>query len=323
MRTLMAVGLFGVMSFAASLPAPRERAFSFEYAVAVKDVPTGARTVDIWLPAPHDDAYQRITNLHVDTAYPFEIATGTEDNRILHIRVTDPKEPNVAVTLRFDALRTEHVQPLAAVSPEPPNPPDLTRYLQPDRLVPLDDTIRRWAREVVDAARAQTDLEMARAIYNHVVATVKYDKTGKGWGNGDMYYACDARRGNCTDFHAIFIGYARAVGIPARFAIGFPLPAERGAGKIAGYHCWAEFYAKGIGWVPVDASEAAKNPARREYFFGAHDENRVELSKGRDVALIPRQQGAPLNYFVYPYVELDGAKYTSVDTSYSYKDLPQ
>jgi transglutaminase-like putative cysteine protease len=53
-----------------------------------------------------------------------------------------------------------------------------------------------------------------------------------------------------------FIGYARAVGI----------------------HCWAEFYAQGIGWVPVDTSEAAKNPAKREYFFGAHDENRIEFS---------------------------------------------
>jgi transglutaminase-like putative cysteine protease len=327
MRTLLALSLAGALGFAASLPAPRERSFSFEYAVTVKDIPTGARTVDIWLPAPHDDAFQRIANLRVDTPYRYEILTGTEDNHILHIRVSDLKEPAIAVTMRFDAVRKEHIQPLAAASSangaaEPGGSPDLTRYLQPDRLVPLDDTIRRWAREVVDAAGAQTDLEMARAIYNHVVATVKYDKTGKGWGNGDIYYACDARRGNCTDFHAIFIGYARAVGIPARFAIGFPLPADRGAGKIAGYHCWAEFYAKGIGWVPVDASEAAKNPARREYFFGAHDENRVELSKGRDVVLMPRQQGAPLNYFVYPYVELDGGKYTSVDASYSYKDLP-
>jgi transglutaminase-like putative cysteine protease len=326
MRTLLALSLAGV-GFAGSLPAPRERSFSFEYAVTVKDIPTGAHTVDIWLPAPHDDAFQRIANLHVDAPYRYEIVTGTEDNHILHIRVSDPKEPAIALTMRFDAVRKEHIQPLVAASPakgaaEPAVPPDLTRYLQPDRLVPLDDTIRRWAREVVDAAGAKTDLEMARAIYNHVVATVKYDKSGKGWGNGDIYYACDARRGNCTDFHAIFIGYARAVGIPARFAIGFPLPADRGAGKIAGYHCWAEFYAKVIGWVPVDASEAAKNPARREYFFGAHDENRVELSKGRDVLLTPRQQGAPLNYFVYPYVELDGVKYTSVDTSYSYKDLP-
>jgi transglutaminase-like putative cysteine protease len=323
MRTLLALALAGAMGFAANLPAPRERSFSFEYAVTVKDVPTGAHTVDIWLPAPHDDAFQRTANLRVETPYHYEIATGTEDNRIVHIRVTEPRERAVTVTVRFDAVRKEHIQPLApGSSVEPPGPLDLTRYLQPDRLVPLDDTIRRWAREVVDAAGAKTDLEMARAIYNHVVATVKYDKTGKGWGNGDIYYACDARRGNCTDFHAIFIGYARAVGIPARFAIGFPLPADRGAGKIAGYHCWAEFYATGIGWVPVDASEAAKNPAKREYFFGAHDENRVELSKGRDVTLTPAQQGAPLNYFVYPYVELDGGKYTAVDTSYAYKDQP-
>lgn len=326
MRTLFALSLAGALGFAASLPAPRERSFSFEYEVNVKDIPGGAHTVDIWVPVAHDDSFQRITNLRVDTSYPYEIATGTEDNRILHIRVTDPKEPAIAVNIRFDAVRKEHFQPLdvtwsANGAAEPAGPPDLTRYLQPDRLVPIDDTIRRWAREVVDAAGAKTDLEMARAIYNHVVATVKYDKSGKGWGNGDIYYACDARRGNCTDFHAIFIGYARAVGIPARFAIGFPLPADRGVGKIAGYHCWAEFYARSIGWVPVDASEAAKNPAKREYFFGAHDENRVELSKGRDVILIPRQQGAPLNYFVYPYVELDGGKYTGVDTSYSYKDL--
>jgi transglutaminase-like putative cysteine protease len=322
MRTLLALSLIAELGFAASLPAPRERSFSFEYAVTVKDVPKGAHTVDIWLPAPHDDDFQRIANLRVDTPYRYEMVTGTEDNRILHIRVTDPREPAIAVIMRFDAVRKEHIQPLAASAGNGAIPPGLTRYLQPDRLVPLDDTIRRWAREVVDAAGAKTDLEMARAIYNHVVATVKYDKSGKGWGNGDIYYACDARRGNCTDFHAIFIGYARAVGIPARFAIGFPLPADRGSGKIAGYHCWAEFYVKGIGWVPVDASEAAKNPARREYFFGAHDENRVELSKGRDVILMPRQQGAALNYFVYPYVELDGGQYTSVEASYSYKDLP-
>ncbi len=324
MRTLVALSLLGGLALAGTIPVPRERSFSFEYAVTIKDVPTGAHTVDIWLPVPHDDAFQRIATLRVDTPYHYEIATGTENNHILHIRVSDPKEPSIPVTVRFDAVRTEHIQPLPAASPDggPAGPSGLDRYLQPDRLVPLDDTIRRWAREVVGAAGAKTDLEMARAIYNHVVATVKYDKTGKGWGNGDIYYACDARRGNCTDFHAIFIGYARAVGIPARFAIGFPLPADRGAGTIAGYHCWAEFYAQGIGWVPVDASEAAKNPAKRAYFFGAHDENRVEFSKGRDVVLVPPQQSALLNYFVYPYVELDGGKFTSIETRYSYKDLP-
>jgi hypothetical protein len=94
-------------------------------------------------------------------------------------------------------------------------------------------------------------------------------------------------------------------------AAGAKTDLDMTTGKIAGYPGWAEFYAKGIGWVPVDASEAAKNPARRECCFGAHD-----------VILAPRQQGAPLNYFVYPYVEPDGGKYTAVDTSCAYKDLP-
>ena len=301
---------------------PRERDFTFEYQATVKDLPAGTAKVELWIPVPHDDPYQTITNIHVETPYPYQITMAPLRNNVLHIGIDRPKESTVPVTVTFHAVRREHIQPIeVAMKPSLPPADNLAQYLQPDRLVPLDDQIRKWAREVVDAAHAKTDLEMARAIYNHVVATVKYDKTGKGWGRGDIYYACDARRGNCTDFHAIFIGYARAMGIPARFAIGFPLPSDRGAGKIAGYHCWAEFYAKGIGWIPVDASEAAKNPDKREYFFGAHDENRVELSKGRDVTLSPRQQGEPLNYFVYPYAEVDGKPYAGIDTVYYYRDL--
>ena len=168
MRTLFALPLLGALGFAASLPAPRQRSFSFEYAVAVKDIPSGVRTADIWLPVPHDDAYQRITNLRVDTPLKYDVATGLEDNRILHIRVQNPKDPVIPITLRFDAVRKEHIQPLPAAPSADAAPPGLERYLQPDRLVPLDDTIRQWAREVVDAAGAQSDLEMARAIYNHV-----------------------------------------------------------------------------------------------------------------------------------------------------------
>jgi transglutaminase-like putative cysteine protease len=306
----------------------REREFTFEYKATLKDLPAGVQKVELWIPVPHEDSYQRIVNLHVETPYPYRISTGDQGNAILHLQLEHPKDGNIPVTLTFQAIRRERVQPLVDVAAKMDAarhrdlaPADLARWLKPDRLVPTDGQIRTWAREVVEAAHARTDLEMARAIYNHVVATVKYDKSGKGWGRGDIYYACDARRGNCTDFHAIFIGYARAMGIPARFAIGFPLPADQGQGQIAGYHCWAEFYAKGIGWVPVDASEAAKNPDKREYFFGAHDENRVEFSKGRDVVLTPRQQGDALNYFVYPYAEVDGKEYTAIDTRYSYRDV--
>jgi hypothetical protein len=66
-----------------------------------------------------------------------------------------------------------------------------------------------------------------------------------------------------------------------------------------------------------------KTPARREYFFGAHDENRVEFTTGRDLALKPAQQGVPLNDFIYPYAEADGQALTSIERSFAYRDAPR
>ena len=193
------------------------------------------------------------------------------------------------MTLTFHAVRLERIQPVVLTQANVVKEGDLSRWQKPDRLVPIDGQIHTWAKEVVDIAHAQTDLEMARAIYNHVVS--------------------------------VKAGDAAISTMPAtRFASGFSLPADRGAGKIGGYQCWAEFYAKGIGWVPVDASEAAKNPTKREFFFGAHDENRVELSRGRDVVLTPKQQGDPLNYFVYPCAEVDGKQYANLETASSHQD---
>jgi transglutaminase-like putative cysteine protease len=113
---------------------------------------------------------------------------------------------------------------------------------------------------------------------------------------------------------------ARSVNIPARFAIGLPLPHERGAGDIVGYHCWAELYVRGGGWIPVDASEAAKEPTKRNYFFGHHDEDRLEFSRGRHLTLNPAQKGPPLNFFVYPYAELDGKPHEAVDRKFTFID---
>ena len=301
----------------------RTRTFHLDYRITVKDVPATAHQLKLWAPVPHDDLWQQIEGLTISSPYKYTITAARNGNRMLHLEVNAPKERTFSLDLQFQASRKEHVQfrllngsRLTSGESEQALKP----YLRPDRLVPINEQIRSWAQEVVNQAHAHTDLDMARVIYNHVISTVKYDKSGEGWGRGDIYYACEKRRGNCTDFHAMFIGYCRALGIPARFAIGFPLPARRGTGIIAGYHCWAEFYAKGIGWVPVDASEAQKNPAKREYFFGAHDENRIELSKGRDLLLVPRQHGEPLNYFVYPYAEIDGKAFAGVEHNVTYQD---
>ncbi len=307
--------------------APRSRTFLLTCRFTVPAQPAGTKALDFWMPVPHSDKNQDVQVLNTSTPTAISIATDAYGNQILHLHsdVDAPVTKPLTVTLTARVTRREHLN-LRATDDHAPaeteaRDPNLARWLAPDRLVPLDAKIKAQAQEVVDKAHATTPLAKARAIYEHVVSTVTYDKTGQGWGRGDIYYACDARRGNCTDFHAIVIGYCRALGIPARFSIGLPLPAGRGQGELKGYHCWAEFFTKETGWVPVDASEAAKDPSRRAYFFGAHDENRVEFTRGRDLTLVPKQTGAPLNYFVYPYAEADGKPVDNVERTYTFEDV--
>ena len=77
---------------------------------------------------------------------------------------------------------------------------DRKEYLQPDKLVPVTGLPADLAVKVTEGET--TPLEKARAIYDYVFTTMRYDKTGTGWGHGDVLYACDAKKGNCTDFHS-------------------------------------------------------------------------------------------------------------------------
>ncbi len=72
--------------------------------------------------------------------------------------------------------------------------------------------------------------------------------------------------------------------------------------------------------MPVDISEAWKHPEKHDYFFGAHDVNRVQFTQGRDLTLTPAQDGAPLNYFIYPYVEVGGKEYPNVSIAFSFEE---
>ncbi|HEY6324558.1 MAG TPA: transglutaminase domain-containing protein [Thermoanaerobaculia bacterium] len=313
----------------AAADAPRSREFELTYSARIGELPAAAHRVEVWLPYPVSDDSQEVRIAAVSAPASYEVVREPRfGNSILHLSVTDPRARELAVEMKVQVRRREYIRHdfgVAAVTPAAPAAATspaaaaaTAAWLRPDRLVPLDDRIRGLAAEVTRGRRG--DLEKARAIYDYVVATMSYDKTGTGWGNGDIYWACNAKRGNCTDFHALFIGLARAVGIPAKFEIGLPLPEARGQGEIGGYHCWAEFYLAGYGWVPVDASEARKNPEKRSYFFGALDENRVQFSVGRDLVLAPRQAGAPLNYFIYPYVEVDGQPFGKVTKTFRYED---
>jgi transglutaminase-like putative cysteine protease len=251
-----------------------------------------------------------------------ETREGTFGNRILYGEIAHPQPGPAEITVEYEVTRKEYSRgdyaSLAkAGASADPVPPNLQRYLQPDRLVPIDGRLKQLAQE--NAGAETGTLAKARALYDFVFRTVRYDKSGTGWGRGDSLWVCDAKHGNCTDFHSLFISLARAEGIPARFEIGFPVP-EGKEGVIPGYHCWAEFYLGGVGWVPVDISEAWKDPKKHDYFFGTLDANRVQFSAGRDLTLQPKQDGAPLNYFVYPYVEVDGKPFEGFEKKFSYRE---
>jgi transglutaminase-like putative cysteine protease len=302
------------------------RTFEFTYQVHFPANADSSSTTRLWIPLPQADAYQDIRNLYVES--PVGYSQGRDPQYRNSFAVFTPTTQQSAagfdVLLRFTAARREHKVLLDAaalqnVSASAVRDPNLQRYLEPDKLIPLDGTIAELAKE--HTAGDITPIQKARHIYDYVLATMRYDKTGEGWGRGDAIWACTAKRGNCTDFHSLFIGMMRSSGIPARFEIGFPLPEGKTEGDIPGYHCWAEFYLDGLGWVPVDASEAWKNPAKRDFFFGAHDTNRVFFTYGRDIRLSPDQKGDPLNYFIYPYAETNGQPVKNLQTHFSFRDV--
>ena len=299
----------------------KTRNFQLTYSVKVEQIPKDTKELLLFLPVPESDRYQEISDLKIKSAYPYLIYQDPEyGNSILKIQMSKeiPQVLELSVDLlvkrKTYSIKDNHRKNNSSISKN-----NLKRYLLPDRLVPIDGRIALEAQKVVQ--EKMSEMQKAKTIYEYIVGTVEYDKSGTGWGRGDALYACDVRKGNCTDFHSLFIGMARASGIPTRFVMGFPLPEARTEGELPGYHCWAEFYVEEFGWVPVDASEAQKHPEKKEFFFGGLDENRVAFSIGRDIKIDPKGSSVDLNYFIYPYVIINGREHPQVETKVKFTNL--
>ncbi len=311
-----------LLAFAGMAWAQDIRHFTFHYAFTVKDVSSGEK-VRIWIPQSHSDAFQTVKVISATGDLPLKkTRESRRGNEMYYAETSKAKQQDLHFEVVYDVVRHERLTfGIYAPHLETVKLSDRERkeYLAPDALVPTTGLPAELAVKATEGKT--TSLEKARAIYDYVFTTMRYDKTGTGWGRGDVLYACDAKKGNCTDFHSLFIAMARSQGIPARFEIGFPLPPDKHSSEIAGYHCWAEFFEPQHGWIPVDISEAWKHPEKKDYFFGAHDDNRVEFTMGRDLELSPKQEGKPLNYFVYPYVEIGGKEYPNVSNAFSFADV--
>jgi transglutaminase-like putative cysteine protease len=279
--------------------------FEFLYRAKLPEITDSAQ---MWIPLPSTDSFQTVEIKSIKTPGKREILQEREHgNRVLFLTL-GPEDSGKTITIRFGVRRLEKgVYEAQAPAPE--------QYLGPERLVPADEKFISIAENVV--AGKKGDLVRARALYDHVIDRMRYMKYGSGWGKGDAVYACDVRTGNCTDFHSYFIALSRAVGIPARFAIGAAVPSERNTGGIDGYHCWAEFYTDGR-WWPVDISEGDKCSSLSTYYFGHHPANRIELSRGRDLVVEPGPASGPINFLAYPVLEI-GGKPAQAKVDFSFK----
>ena len=304
---------------------PRTVRIAYQAKVAAPD---GAGDVELWLPLPREDDQSVLDLRLVGSGHPTVVRLEPSGDRLAYLRVEHPHGPVTLAETATIARREVASAPAATVTRVADvDPAAFAPDLASSQFVLVNDDIRAIAR--AQTRGKATVVARARALYDWVYDHMQYDKSVPGFGLGDIPYCLKVAKGNCTDFHTLFMALARASGIPARWSMGFPLaygdgrttPATDQA--VPGYHCWAEFWTPGAGWVPVDISEARKHPELKDYFFGHLSGNRVLFSRARDFLLEPDASGTRRNSIIYPIARADGRDLGGVQWTFHYTDVPQ
>ena len=311
---LMVLSTICFQSDDANTPLPA-REFELEYGATIQNVPEDAK-VRVWFPIPKSNLpYQIIKESSARLPAPLTKSKDKKyENTIGYFETSGNSEVSFFTSY---LVKREEARP--GMLAEKLDKAQKEKYLAANRMVPISgEPTKLLENKKLDGPA----MEIGQELYEIVEAYMSYDKSKPGYGNGDVLWACSSKTGNCTDFHSLFISLARNKNIPARFEIGFPL-AKKSRGQIGGYHCWAWFYTESKGWIGVDISEADKHPKLKEYYFGHLTPNRVAFSIGRDIELVPKSDSGPLNYFVYPHVEVDGKVWPkdNIKLELSYQDI--
>jgi len=325
--------------------AARQATFEVRHELKVV-VPEGAQRVRVWFVLPQEDpipgdgtaSAQRVTDLQIDAPYPYRVERDSEGSKVLYLEATNPKDKELKIVETFVVTRNEvrtNVDPSKAKPLTEADRAKFASYLAANKHVEIDDEIRKLAHEIV--GDETNPVLAARKLYDWVLHNVDYwvkdPKNKKASPVGSTTYCLTFRTGNCTDFESLWTSLARAAGIPTRIVYGsFFKPDLNGVDGDQSYHCWATFYAPGMGWIPHDVAVAdmyvgemvatpdnetlmrrttadgmfGADPAKVDYYFGNMDERRMVWSIGRDLVLSPKQDGDPVNAMAKAYVEIDG-----------------
>ncbi len=199
---LVLIAQVGAICVADESPS-RERHVRFSYVTEIGPIDPSAQSLKIWIPLPREDAFQHVTGISVESALPSRIVDQKSDgNRLVFIEAKGRLPQTIVVKLTADVVRRQESADLRKAAAGRAEPADgaFAEYVRPDALVPTTGRIAKVSAQLDDGSA--TPFEEARIIYEYVTSVMRYDKTGTGWGRGDAIYACDVRRGNCTDFRA-------------------------------------------------------------------------------------------------------------------------
>ncbi|TXT27266.1 MAG: transglutaminase domain-containing protein [Gallionellaceae bacterium] len=307
--------LLGVLLVLPGIALAKERSGEVVIAVTLA-APDDSKDVRVWIPYPVSGSTQDISDIKIDGNFTRSGVYGEKEtgNLALYAEWAKPIKDR-AITLTFNVTAKERVSRNIPAR-EPEIPAEIREYLNSTAFIPTDGKIREIAIGITNDQQKVS--EKARAVYQWVVENTVRDPNVMGCGTGEVEKVLAKKGGKCADISSVFVSIARAAGVPAREVFGLRLGKKDEEDMTGGHHCWAEFYAPGYGWVPVDPSDVRKvmltdkldiSSAQKyvDYYFGAVDEYRVTLATGgRGYFLNPRQNDGPLNYFMYPYAEVGG-----------------
>jgi transglutaminase-like putative cysteine protease len=318
-------------------PMPADGWRTFEVTAQVTPVPG---TMRVWLPLPslQDDAWIKpmgnlwrgnATDIRpaVDPVYGAQVL-------VANWHASDATAPELELVSRFS------VRDRAVNFDQPAQVPlldtaTLARCTEATRLIPIDGIVRQTALDVTRGKKR--DLDKARAIYDWVVENTERNPKTRGCGLGDIRFMLETGdlTGKCADLNALYVGLARAVGLPARDLYGIRVADSRFGYKCLGksgdiskaQHCRAEVWLRNYGWVPVDPADVRKVVleempgltlkdkivvAVREKLFGAWETNWLPYNTAHDVAL-QGSSGLLIPYLMYPQGETEGKRLDSLD----------
>jgi transglutaminase-like putative cysteine protease len=213
-------------------------------------------------------------------------------------------------------------------APSSLDPAEAKKYTQPTKLMPTDGIVKETADGIV---RGKTsDLEKTRAIYDWVVTNTYREPKIRGCGVADIRGMLMTGNfgGKCADLNGLFVGLARATGVPARHIYGIRIgPSAFGYRSLGpttpvitkGQHCRAEVFLADYGWVgmdPADVAKAAREETSewlkidhsliapvRDGLFGSWEGNWLGYNEGHDVELPRSAKGLEVTYLMYPQGE--------------------